>query len=263
MKKTNLFIGGLVVMFLFNFCDKKQTSDDTIEYPTEVFTEPEMVFVQGGTFTMGCTSEQGNDCFSYEKPAHQVTLSDFYIGKYEITQAQWKAIMGNNPSDYVCNNCPVENVSWSDVQVFIRNVNYMTNKNYRLPTEAEWEYAALGGNQSKGYKYSGSNNVDEVAWYDDNSASNPHPVGEKKGNELGVYDMSGNVYEWCQDWYASYNSAPQTNPMVVSSGTVRVTRGGSFYNERDVRRLRVSDRASRSPDKGGVTMGFRLACSSK
>jgi formylglycine-generating enzyme required for sulfatase activity len=173
----------------------------------------EMVFVKGGTFTMGCTAEQGDDCFDNEEPAHKVTLSDFYIGKYEVTQAQWKAVTGNNPSKFNgCDNCPVEGVSWNDIQEFIKKLNAKTGLNYRLPTEAEWEYAARGGAQSRGYKYSGSNSVDEVAWYYGNSGNETHPAGTKKANELGIYDMSGNVYEWCNDWYGAYNSEAQTNP---------------------------------------------------
>jgi len=148
----------------------------------------EMVFVKGGTFTMGCTSEQGNDCDDDEKPAHQVTLSDFYIGKYEVSQKQWKTIMGSNPSYFSnCDNCPVEKVSWNDIQEFIKKLNQKTGKSYRLPTEAEWEYAARGGAQSRGYKYSGSNNLVDVGWYGDNSGSKTHPVGQKKANELVPY----------------------------------------------------------------------------
>jgi formylglycine-generating enzyme required for sulfatase activity len=158
---------------------------------------PEMVFVEGGTFMMG--SEDGYDS---EKPAHRVTLDSFEIGKYPVTQAQWQAVMGNNPS--YCKNrseCPVENVSWNDVQEFIQKLNSITYKTYRLPTEAEWEYAARGGNKSRGYKYAGSNNIDEVAWYDKNSGRKTHPVGLKSPNELGLYDMIGNVYEWSRDYY--------------------------------------------------------------
>jgi len=190
----------------------------------------EMVHVQGGTFMMGCTAEQGSDCFSDEKPAHQVTVSSFNIGKYEVTQAQWKAVMGNNPSYFKGDNLPVENVSWDDVQEFISKLNAKTGKKYRLPTEAEWEFAARGGNSSKGYMYSGSNTLSNVAWYEDNSGEKTHPVGSKQPNELGIYDMSGNVYEWCSDWYGVYTSAAQTNPKGASSGSYRVLRGGSWYN---------------------------------
>jgi formylglycine-generating enzyme required for sulfatase activity len=225
------------------------------------FPAIEMVFVEGGTFTMGCTSEQGDDCDDDERPAHQVTLSDFYIGKYEVTQAEWKAIMGNNPSGFSgCDSCPVERVSWDDVQEFIRKLNAKTGKNYRLPTEAEWEYAARGGKHSKGYKYSGSNSIENVAWYYGNSGKKTHPVGTKQANELGIYDMSGNVYEWCQDWYGGYSKGSQTNPAGASSGSDRVLRGGSWYL--NPRYVRVSNRLYFTPAYRYINLGFRLACSS-
>lgn len=184
----------------------------------------EMVFVEGGTFQMGSNSGE-----SHEKPVHSVTLSSFNIGKYEVTQAQWKAVMGNYRSSFPgCDNCPVEQVSWDDVQVYLSKLNSQTGKSYRLPTEAEWEYAAKGGRQSKGYTYSGSNDLGAVAWYNENSGSKTHSVGGKQANELGVYDMSGNVWEWCSDWYGPYNSYNETNPTGASSGQDRVFRGGSF-----------------------------------
>ena len=187
-----------------------------------------MVYVSGGTFTMGATSEQGSDAWDDEKPAHSVTVSGFYICKYEVTQALWKAVMGNNPSNWKGDNLPVEQVSWDDCQSFIRKLNALTGKNFRLPTEAEWEFAARGGNNSRGYKYAGSNNIGAVAWYTDNSGNKTHTVGTKSPNELGIYDMSGNVCEWCQDWKGSYSSASQTNPTGASSGSNRVLRGGSW-----------------------------------
>jgi formylglycine-generating enzyme required for sulfatase activity len=219
--------------------------------------EPEMVFVQGGTFTMGCTSEQGGDCEDDEKPTHQVTLNSYYIGKYEVTQKQWQEVMGTNPSYFKGDNLPVENVSWNDVQEFIRKLNAQTGKNYRLPTEAEWEFACRGGARSAHYKYAGSNNIDDVVWYKDNSNSKTHAVGTKQANELGIYDMSGNVREWCSDWYGAYSSSPQTNPKGVASGSYRVRRGGNWYdNAQDVR---VTYRTCTTPDSRSLICGFRLA----
>lgn len=188
-----------------------------------------MVAVEGGTFTMGATPEQtGYD--NDEQPTHQVTLSSYYIGETEVTQALWEAVMGNNPSFFKGKQLPVEQVSWNDCQEFIRKLNDLTGKKFRLPTEAEWEFAASGGKKSRGYKYSGSNNITDVAWYDGKSGGNTHPVKTKQANELGIYDMSGNVWEWCQDWYGSYNSNAQTNPTGPISGSARVDRGGSWLH---------------------------------
>jgi formylglycine-generating enzyme required for sulfatase activity len=220
--------------------------------------EENMVFVKGGTFTMGCTGEQGGDCFEWEKPSHQVTVSDYYIGKYKVTQKEWREVMGNSPSYFdSCDNCPVEQVSWEDIQQFLSKLNAKTGKTYRLPTEAEWEYAARGGSSSRGYKYSGSNNLDEVAWHYGNSGSKTHPVGQKKANELGLYDMSGNVLEWCADWYGDYSADAQTNPKGPSMASSRVHRGGSWSY--DARFCRVSDRFYNAPSYRDYYLGFRLA----
>jgi len=224
----------------------------------------EMVPVAGGTFTMGCTSEQGSDCWGGEEPAHDVTLSGYYIGKYEVTQGLWKAVMGsnNNPSYFTrSDNLPVERVSWNQVKVFIDSLNRKTGKTYRLPTEAEWEYAARGGNNSKGYKYSGSDNIDNVAWYvDNNTEYGTKPVGTKSPNELGIYDMSGNVWEWVSDWYGPYSSDAQTNPTgPTTTGTYRVIRGGSWYDYDGGGYCRVSSRSIKSPDFSFNDLGFRLA----
>jgi formylglycine-generating enzyme required for sulfatase activity len=230
--------------------------------------EPEMVKVEGGAFIMGCTSEQGDDCFPDEKPIHSVTVQSFQIGKYEVTQAQWKAIMGTTvrkqrdkvdpswPLGGEGNNYPMYYVSWDEAQEFIRRLNVATGKSYRLPTEAEWEYAARGGNRSQDYKYSGSNDLGEVAWYDDNSGSQTHPVGKKKANELGIHDMSGNVYEWCQDWYGGYSASSQQNPVGAGNGSYRVHRGGSWslieFN------CRVTFRAYYSSGGRHDRLGFRV-----
>ena len=216
----------------------------------------DMVFVKGGTFTMGATAEQGSDAESDEKPTHSVTVSDFYIGKYEVTQAQWRSVMGKNPSCFSGDNNPVETVSWNDIQKFIKKLNTKTGKRFRLPTEAEWEYAARGGNQSKGYKYSGSNSISEVAWYKDNSNSKTHPVGQKRPNELGIYDMTGNVCEYCQDWYGSYSSSSQTNPTGPSSGNGHVLRDCNSGSSAEV--CHVSIRIFGGTDIRHHYCGFRL-----
>ena len=205
---------------------------------------------------MGSTSEQRGYANSDEKPTHKVTLSDYYIGETEVTQALWQAVMGKNPSSFKGNSNPVESVSWDDCQEFIRKLNSLTGRTFRLPTEAEWEFAARGGNNSKGYKYSGSKNINGVAWYKNNSGSMTHAVKIKSPNELGIYDMTGNVWELCQDWYGSYSSNAQTNPKGPSSGSGRVLRGGSWGG--DARYCRVSDRGSTSPGDGGYHYGLRL-----
>ena len=239
--------------------------------------EFKMIKVEGGTFIMGATPEQGRDASSWEKPVHSVTLSDYYIGETEVTQELWQAIMGSNPSWFQGDNQrPVENVSWDDCQEFIKELNRLTGKEFRLPTEAEWEYAARGGKYSKDYdKYSGSNYADEVAWYfrnsgdkylsgewnDDSIIENnckTHPVKTKKANKLGLYDMSGNVYEWCNDWYGNYQRYSQTNPTGPSKGGKRrVLRGGSWNY--DDRLVRVSIRFSYTPDSRNGNCGLRLA----
>ena len=219
----------------------------------------DMVRVEAGTFTMGATSEM-EDPYDWEKPTHQVTLTnDYYIGKYEVTQALWKAVMGNNPSNFKGDNLPVEKVSWDDCQEFINKLNRITGKTFRLPTEAEWEYAARGGKKSRGYQYSGSNNISDVAWYSDNSGNMTNDVGSKQANELGIYDMTGNVWEWCQDRYGRYDSFSQVNPTGANSGSDRVYRGGSWsYTARYCRssfRLRITSGYRRS------FLGFRLVLS--
>ncbi len=210
---------------------------------------------------MGCTREQGRDCYDLEEPAHKVTLNDYYIGETEVTQAQWRAVMKNNPSYFKdCDECPVEQVSWNDVQDFISKLNSRSGgARYRLPTEAEWEYAARGGSLSKGYKYAGSNSLKKVAWYDDNSGDKTHPVKGKKANELGIYDMSGNVWEWCSDWLGNYLSGNQTNPTGPNTGDYLVLRGGGWLFSAGG--CRVSLRDYGGPDNRVYDLGFRLASS--
>ena len=216
-----------------------------------------MVSVAGGTFVMGATSEQGGDAHDYEKPSHMVTLSSFRVGATEVTQALWEAVMGSNPSHFKGSDSPVENVSWDDCQEFLRKLNSLTGRRFRLPTEAEWEYAARGGLSGRGYKYSGGNDVGAVAWYDGNSGNKTHPVGTKKANELGLYDMTGNVWEWCSDWYGSYTSSSQENPKGPSSGRSRVLRGGCWSSYAG--RCRLSNRDLNSPDYRYYSYGLRLA----
>ena len=214
-----------------------------------------MVYVPGGTFTMGATSEQGSDFWNDEKPTHSVTLSGYHIGQTEVTQALWKAVMGSNPSYFKGDSRPVENVSWNDCQTFISRLNAKTGKNFRLPTEAEWEYAARGGH-SGGSKYAGSDNINNVAWYYDNSGRETHNVATKSPNGLGIYDMSGNVREWCQDWYGNYSSSSQTNPKGPSNGANRVYRGGSWLFNAGL--CRVSIRFNFTPSYSCNDLGLRL-----
>ncbi|MFZ4635725.1 MAG: SUMF1/EgtB/PvdO family nonheme iron enzyme [Saprospiraceae bacterium] len=216
---------------------------------------PNMVSVKGGTFQMG--SEDG-------KGGHAVTLSDFEIAKYPVTQQLWQDIMGTNPSHFKGDLLPVEQVNWHDCQEFLKKLNArFPGNNYRLPTEAEWEYAARGG--EKGAKdhfiYAGSNDLDEVGWYDANSGSKTHPVGGKKPNQLGLYDMSGNVWEWCADWYGDYPSGPVSNPTGPAEGSVRVLRGGSWSLYAG--NCRVSCRHYRGPGHRYGNYGFRVAASSQ
>ncbi len=249
---------------------------DNITIPVKDGISIDMVRVEAGTFTMGATPEMVNP-WDGEKPTHQVTLTnDYYIGKYEVTQALWKAVMGNNPSYFKGDDLPVEQVSWYDCQEFISKLNSITGKSFRLPTEAEWEYAARGGKENrvlrsiissvwsvarvvKGYQYSGSNNISDVAWYEDNSDSKTHAVGSKQGNELGIYDMSGNVWEWCQDWKGTYSSSSQVNPTGANSGSERVFRGGCWFYAAGY--CRSSYRYFFTPDIRSYTLGFRLVLS--
>ena len=216
----------------------------------------DMMMVKAGTFTMGATSEM-KDPEPDEKPTHQVTLTnDYYIGKTEVTQALWMAVMGNNPSYFIGDNLPVESVSWNDCQKFISKLNSLTGQNFRLPTEAEWEFAARGGNNSNHYQYSGSNELGDVAWYVGNSGDTTHVVATKQPNELGIYDMSGNVWEWCSDWFGNYSSSSLTNPTGPNSGSYRVLRGGGWSSL--ARNCRSSYRHGVAPGNGSLDDGLRL-----
>ncbi len=224
-----------------------------------------MVPVDGGSFMMGATAEQGSDASSREKPVHKVTLSSYSIGQTEVTQELWIAVMGSNPSYFSGIQLPVERVSWEDCQAFIEMLNEITNQSFRLPTEAEWEFAARGGNESQGYKYSGSNDLPSVAWYSYNDSwelrgtgyYGTHEVATRDPNELQLYDMSGNVHEWCQDRYGDYTSGEQFNPTGPVTGTTRVYRGGNWYF--DDWFCRVSFRNGLSPASSNYGIGLRLA----
>ena len=222
------------------------------------FAEPEVVFVHGGVFLMGCTdSEHVANCNSDETPPHSVTVGSFSIGKYPVTQGQWKALMGSNSSHFSKGDrYPVEYVSWDEAQEFIHRLNTVTGKRYRLPTEAEWEYAARGGSESRGYMYSGCNNLNNVGWYDNVNGKITHPVGSKAPNELGIYDMSGNVWEWCSDWYGPYSASPKRDPAGASSGYYRVNRGGSWSSASS--NCRVTYRNSCCPNNRYRNVGFRV-----
>ena len=230
----------------------------------------EMVKVEAGSFNMGATPEMENP-HEDEKPVHRVTLTNnYYIGKYEVTQKLWKAVMRSNPSYFKGDDLPVESVSWNDCQAFISKLNTLTGKHFRLPTEAEWEYAARGGSKSRGYQYSGSNVIDDVAWFDDNSSSKTHVVGEKLSNELGIFDMSGNVAEWCQGKFYQYAASPSCNPIgnvesfsldpsVAARSMFRMARGGSYAYWAKYSQL--SSRSNYEPNSHSSNLGLRLALS--
>ena len=218
-----------------------------------------MVYVEGGTYIMGGTLEQGNDAEKDENPIHEVTLSPFYIGETEVTQALWEVVMLENPSDMKGYNLPVESVNWYNCQKFIDTLNSLTGQTFRFLTESEWEYAARGGNKSRKYKYSGSNDVNKVAWHSENSGGKTHPVKTKEPNELGLYDMSGNVDEWCVDWYGDYQKESQTNPIGPQNGSFRVLRGGSFFFGPES--CRLSSRSNNNPGYYDFYPGLRLALS--
>ena len=263
-----LFVGGLIVVgvvFLLSRSGGK-TDDGVVAAKSGVvldsvttFTVKDVSFkiilVSGGTFTMGATGEQENSPLDDEKPVHQVTLSEFGIADTEVTQELWQAVMGSNPSQVQGPKLPVENVTWDDCQTFIKKLNELTGETFRLPTEAEWEYAARGGANGDYFKYAGNNQLKKVAWYEVNSGNTSHEVATLAPNELGLYDMSGNVWEWCQDKYGSYSSESQTDPTGARSGSYRVYRGGDW--ESPSLNCRVSYRNSLTPANRHI--GLRLA----
>jgi len=281
-----IFFFTLILSFVINFIFAQPTKPpvkknieinivgkiDTIAILKEI--ENNMVFVKGATFTMGCTFEQEGDCKDSEIPAHDVILKDFYISKYEVTQKQWRAIMGDNPSAFQgCDSCPIENVSFLSVQEFIKKLNLLSGKNYGLPVETQWEYAARGGitavltdsttplevlamDTIVTFKYAGGNNLEELAFFDANSENKTHIVGSKKPNSLGLYDMSGNVWELCDEWYISYWVKTQKNQNEVINSKFRSCRGGSWRSTAP--NCRVSNRGGSTPEKAADFLGFRL-----
>lgn len=257
-------INDVTVLINYLLTDEWPSIEPVTETITVNNVSFKMVAVKGGTFTMGATIEQITDAYNDEKPAHQVTVSGYCIGETEVTQALWVAVMGTNPSYYTGDfmsdlNRPVEQVSWNACQEFIVRLNEITGKNFRLPTEAEWEFAARGGNLSEGNKYAGGNTIGGVAWYAVNASTQTQPVATKAANELGLYDMSGNVLEWCQDWYnkSYYSNSPSVNPTGPESGSNRVIRGGCFLD--NARSCRVSSRNNSSPSITYLGLGLRLA----
>jgi formylglycine-generating enzyme required for sulfatase activity len=239
-----------------------KTIAEVKDQPIEVIEaiEKNMVYIPAGGFTMGCPDVHDTSSYYWERPAHKVTVGSFYLSKFDVTQKQWEAVVGPNKySLKKCADCPVENVSWYDAQVFINKLNQLTGKNYRLPTEAEWEYAARGGSKSAGYKYAGGNKAGAVAWISDNSGGQTHIVGQKKPNELGLYDMSGNVWQWCSDWFNDkyYSKSPADNPEGPSKGSFRVLRGGSWWSGAPDCRSENRDRYP--ADAKDDDVGFRLA----
>ena len=275
MKKTFLFAAFALLATAMTLPITSCGGDDDDDkgggskFETQTFTVGGVSFkmmpVEGGSFTMG-SPDHDTDADNDEKPQHAVTLSDFYMGETEVTQALWKAVMdGNNPSYFTGDdNLPVEKVSWEDCQTFITKLNGMLKeqlggKTFRLPTETEWEYAARGGKKLFGYTYAGSGNLDLVAWYSGNSENKTHPVGTKTKNDLGLYDMSGNVWEWCGDWYGEYTSEAQANPTGPATGSLRVYRGGSWGNS--AQNCRVSNRDGNTPSSRYLNLGLRLAMS--
>ncbi len=243
---------------LTKYLDSAKSSVSQNYTETDLGINMKMVYVAGGSFMMGATLEQGWDVKADEIPVHQVNLSGYYIGAFEVTQGQWKKVMGSNPSYFrKGDNYPVESVTRDEAQAFCRKLSRRTGKKYILPTEAQWEYAARGGNKNEETKYSGSNNIDLVAWHEGNSGASTHPVGMKRPNVLGLYDMSGNVCEWCSDWYGEYSEASQTNPMGPVGDCNQVMRGNGWRF--DVEDCRVSSRSYATPGRYR-DVGFRVVC---
>lgn len=246
---------ALVTLSMLLFAARAQESEEeTITVKDVSFT---MVLVQGGTYTMGATSEQGEEASEDEKPAHKVVLGDFYIGTTEVTQELWKAVMESNPSYFKGDALPVEQVSWFMALEFAQRLSELTGKTFRLPTEAEWEYAARGGHKATATKYSGGNKVSDLAWSKENSGAKTHPVKGKTPNELGLYDMSGNVWEWCGDAFYRYTAAEAQNPTKeYKDGGIVVRRGGCYAFSAPYHR--VSTRSRIDPTRKSSQNGLRI-----
>ena len=240
---------------LINWNEEKVT-DEQKEVIREIASN--MVRVEGGTFPMGSDDELAA---ADEAPIHSVTLSSFRMNKFTVTRKQWRVLMGTDPgwnSNYgIGDDLPATHLSYVDCLAFLNKLNSLTDLTFRLPTEAQWEYAARGGKQSHSMRYSGSDNPNEVAWHQDNAGNVLHKPGILHPNELGLYDMSGNIWEWCSDWYAEYSVSAQTDPIGPTIGSRRVVRGGSFSYEASY--SRVTQRNNLSPDYHSFVTGFRLA----
>jgi formylglycine-generating enzyme required for sulfatase activity len=263
MKNTSLalFLIVVVICACFNTCQAQivQTAKSDALYK---FKEPEMVLVEGGTYTMGLITDEADPGFRITTRTHVVTLSNFLIGKYEVTQAEWQAVMGDSLHFSLhtgCGNCPVEEVSWNEVQIFIQKLNGLTGRYYQLPTQAQWEFAARGGKKSMGYKYAGSDNIDEVAVLGGAFTGHTQPVGSKRPNDLGIYDMSGNVAEWCGDWFNPNYSRPRPikkDPGRPSFGGYNI-RGGSWGAHPEECQIAKDGRMG-YPNDRSAKVGFRL-----
>lgn len=254
MKKLLSFLAVLGVL-LMGCSEPNQPKYPEVEYQVNG-VDFKMILVEGGTFDMGATDEMENP-WNDELPVHTVTVSDFYLCDVEVTQALWEALMDTNYSDFPGADLPVHEVSWNECQEFLRRLNELTGEKFRLPTEAEWEFAARGGIYSNHTQFAGSDDIDKVAWYEGNSHETPHPVAQKLPNELGLYDMSGNVWEWCSDYFDNYLEEEQKNPQGPDKGTYRVFRGGSWFGAE--RSTRISTRDRFLPDESNYNLGFRLA----
>lgn len=258
-KQVELTAGHKEQITLIENKKKESETANSISIPVKDGINIEMIKVEAGTFMMGATKEV-KEPYKIELPAHEVLLTeDYYIGKYEVTQALWNVVMDSKHSTNDGDLLPKNYVSWNDCQEFIEKLNKITGLKFRLPTEAEWEYAARGGKKSKRYLYSGSNNVLDVAWYDGNSSNKRHPVGTKQANELGIFDMGGNVSEWCQDLWGQYQNDSQINPLGSSAGTKHVLRGGNYFF--DIRICYLSYRMFAESNYKDAFSGFRLALS--